>query len=290
MYSRTQIVYTGNMGTVTSLPVGEPLIWLHASYVGGADEHQARCGCGWRGGLHARPTPAGDDAKGHHVDTGHRLGGPGDADLPESGQRTANPSTAPAGRWHHARCGWVHSWADDCPTAATSVTGRVRRILNPARDDAADRLAAVYELGRWLDDEEHQAVIHARMSGVSWAEIGAAFGGLSRQAAHNRWGSLIRGMEAAGLVDAPAEAGPAHPPRLAEWGELGNATTWCRWCGQRLMQFADGWQHTTPDGERSPGLDATFTTACHGPEPWPARDPWPDDPPAGTTKPRRRNR
>ncbi len=51
--------------------------------------------------------------------------------------------------------------------------------------------------------------------------------------------------------------------------ELGDARTWCRWCGHRLVKSkgSDGWQHHTADARAGDGyLD---DVDCPGPQPWP---------------------
>jgi len=68
----------------------------------------------------------------------------------------------------------------------------------PAR--ALDRLAAIEELRAWLDDQENEAAIGARLTRCTWAEMGTAIGA-TRQAAWNRWGQMIARYENAGILD-----------------------------------------------------------------------------------------
>lgn len=60
-------------------------------------------------------------------------------------------------------------------------------IVNTGGDSPVDRLAAIAEAKAQLAREEAAAVRHARLHGMSWAEIGVIMG-VSRQALHKRFG------------------------------------------------------------------------------------------------------
>jgi hypothetical protein len=57
--------------------------------------------------------------------------------------------------------------------------------------DCLERLRAVRRLQDLLDDIEVEAVINAKRVRCSWDEIGGVWGGVSRQAAHQRWAHRI---------------------------------------------------------------------------------------------------
>ncbi len=59
-------------------------------------------------------------------------------------------------------------------------------------DTALTALSAASAELRQAEDDLTQAVVQARRAGASWATIGQAIG-ISRQAAHERWGHLTRG-------------------------------------------------------------------------------------------------
>ncbi len=153
------------------------------------------CDCGWEGTRRAWWTPDGGPSVGeriaveladHEADTGH---GPVVAGVP-----------APEG--YHAACGAFHGFDDDCLIPPGSPAGRVRRATAATSSDAVlalDRLRAVIELRAWLDDQEAEAVIGARLARATWAEMGAAIDS-TRQAAFNRWGPTVKRYETAGLI------------------------------------------------------------------------------------------
>lgn len=119
-------------------------------------------------------------------------------------------------RWHLA-CGYFHDFQDACPAPYDSPRGRLERAMQATVSDptaALDRLAAIDELRKSLDEQEEMAVIGARMARVTWAEMGQAVG-TSRQGAFNRWGAAIKRYEAAGLVDAVSEEEADVP--IGEW-------------------------------------------------------------------------
>lgn len=60
-------------------------------------------------------------------------------------------------------------------------------IFDAADDSPVSRLAALAEAKTKLAREEAAAVRHARLQGMSWAEIGVIMG-VSKQALHKRFG------------------------------------------------------------------------------------------------------
>lgn len=165
---------------------------------------QAWCQCGWASPWrHWAQDPSTTavvneavraDLADHHTSTGH----------------TAFPAGQPQPPGYHQRCGWFHAFDDACPTPADSPAGRIQRVAqaslrNPVT--ALDRLAAINELRAWLDDQEIQAVIGARMTRCRWESVALA-AGITREHALDRWASQIARFEAAGLLepDPPAAA------------------------------------------------------------------------------------
>ncbi|HJC61403.1 MAG TPA: hypothetical protein H9755_13910 [Candidatus Dietzia intestinigallinarum] len=59
--------------------------------------------------------------------------------------------------------------------------------IDPGDDSPVGRLAAIAEAKARLAREEAAAVRHARLHGMSWAEIGGIMG-VSKQALHKRFG------------------------------------------------------------------------------------------------------
>jgi hypothetical protein len=103
----------------------------------------------------------------------------------------------------HRACGHFHDFQDSCPAPPDSPRGQLGRAMRATLNDptaALDRLAAIAELRSWLEEQEQMAVIGARMSRATWAEMGSAIG-TSRQGAWNRWGTMVRRYEEAGLLD-----------------------------------------------------------------------------------------
>jgi len=103
----------------------------------------------------------------------------------------------------HLACGVAHRLNDECPVPPDSFADLLRRAVASSlsdREQALDRITAIDQLRRELDDQEKMAVIGARMARRTWAELGAAVG-TSRQAAYNRWGEMVKRYEAAGLLD-----------------------------------------------------------------------------------------
>lgn len=83
--------------------------------------------------------------------------------------------------------------ADLAPAALLSIAlgGATRDHRDP---DPDDRIAAIAALRARLDDAEAETAFACRLSGESWAGIGARWG-ISRQAAHERFAA------SAGLLD-----------------------------------------------------------------------------------------
>ena len=156
----------------------------------------ARCTCGWAGQPHRwGPTSTADldaDIDDHHGESGH----------------------ARADDWAwpkidvdwHRRCGHVHQAHDDCPAGFTSPAGYLARTLQPTLDKpdaAADRLAAAQALAEWADAQLIDAVLGARLNGLTRAEIDALTARSTSHARH-RWAQLLERLEAAGLLPAPS--------------------------------------------------------------------------------------
>jgi hypothetical protein len=167
---------------------------------------QAWCQCGWASAWRSwtngtTATNVADavraDLDDHQAASGH----------------TPVPSGCPGPAGYHQRCGWFHTFDDACPAPPDSTAGRIQRVAqatinNPAR--ALDRLAAINELRAWLDDQEAQAVIGARMARCTWQDIAGAFG-ITRHAARDRWEPQIKRYEAVGLLDPDASQPPPLP-------------------------------------------------------------------------------
>lgn len=231
----------------------------------------ADCSCGWWG-----PTrwcegviltePVGEAVRAgraaHEEETGHG----------------EDPEIGAEGR-HDFGCGFYHRLNVSCPLPPTSPAGRVRRALGGTLTDrraAVDRLAAVDELRGWLSEQEREAVLGARLARVTWVEMGAAVG-ISRQGAHNRWGAIVKNLEAAGVLRATPEA-PVSVPADPSAATLRDAREWCRFCGHRVVaaeRRADGswrWEHREASGRASDA--APIDVECPGPEPWPRSHEW----------------
>jgi hypothetical protein len=104
---------------------------------------------------------------------------------------------------YHQRCGWFHDFQDACPIPPDSPAGQITRICGlPTHGDpmrSLDRLTAIQQLQTWLDDQQLQAIIGARLTGCAWPDIAAAVG-VTTQHATAKWGALIGRYEAAGLL------------------------------------------------------------------------------------------
>jgi hypothetical protein len=154
----------------------------------------AFCQCGWTGPTHPWDAGAADleraELAAHLADSGH----------------TAFPDDADG--YHSYGCGHFHELNDACPYRPDSPAGQLRRITTGSTlghpDRALDRLTAIEALRAWLDDQEKEAAIGARLSRCTWNEMGAAIGA-TRQAAWNRWGQMINRYENAGVL--PADTG-----------------------------------------------------------------------------------
>lgn len=145
------------------------------------------CDCGWEGTRRAWWTP------GAGPSVGDRIAGEL-ADHEATTGHGAVVAGVPVPDGYHTACGAFHDFDDDCLVPPGSPAGRVRRAMAATSSDALlalDRLRAIIELRAWLDDQEAEAVIGARMARATWAEMGAAIGS-SRQAAFNRWGPTVK--------------------------------------------------------------------------------------------------
>jgi hypothetical protein len=81
----------------------------------------------------------------------------------------------------------------------TVARADTRRAETP--DAVLEALAAVLELGKFLEDSTDELALAARRDGATWEQIGSALG-TSRQAAHIRWGNVAR--FAGWDIDAPS--------------------------------------------------------------------------------------
>lgn len=230
----------------------------------------ADCNCGWAGPVRwcdgqliSPETTAAvtADREGHEAATGH-------------GQ---DPEVGAEGR-HDFGCGFYHGLTGRCPLPVDSPAGRVQRVLRSRlgnRHAALDALVAIDELRAWLAEQEPQAVIGARIARATWAEMGEAVG-ITRQGAFNRWGAVVKGYEAAGVLEAlPEPPEPATPVDPCA-GDLRDARDWCRWCGHRVIASGIGaegrWIHHQAEGFATrEGI--IEVPDCPGPEPWPANLP-----------------
>jgi hypothetical protein len=119
---------------------------------------------------------------------------------------------------YHQRCGWFHGFQDACPIPPDSPAGQLARVgAVPTLGDrvrSLHRLAAIQQLRAWLDDQQLEAIIAARLSGCTWPNIAQA-ADVTTQDARDQWGPLIGRYEAAGLLtpDAPTGAKQETKPR-----------------------------------------------------------------------------
>lgn len=81
------------------------------------------------------------------------------------------------------RSRWLNEWTSD--DLALAVARR--------HDDPRTALAAIAEQRRRLERHEAEAVLTMIEHGRSWAEIGLA-AGITRQAAHQKWGTGRAGL------------------------------------------------------------------------------------------------
>lgn len=76
-----------------------------------------------------------------------------------------------------------------------SPYGRLHRIYDQEFASDVERnldaLMAIRELRKDLSEAEDHAALTARRQGATWQQIGEALG-MSRQAAHERWGNIAR--------------------------------------------------------------------------------------------------
>jgi hypothetical protein len=161
-------------------------------------EVQAFCQCGWAAPWQhwAEPPGAAELAtqaidaglEGHQTTTGHRR---------YLGQGDPEPDG------YHQACSWIHDFEDRCPAPPTSPAGRVNRICAAAgrsrRAGALDQLAAMRELHDWLEEEEAQGIIRARLAGCHWVDIATVLAKQTYEIQH-RWAPIIQRYQAAGLL------------------------------------------------------------------------------------------
>jgi hypothetical protein len=158
----------------------------------------AFCQCGWTGPTHPWGPGVADleaaELAGHLTESSHQ------------------PFPDDADGYHSYGCGHFHQLNDTCPYPPDSPAGQLRRITtgptlgHPQR--ALDRLTAIEQLRTWLNDQEKEAAIAARLTRCTWNEMGRAIGA-TRQAAWNRWGQMINHYENAGVL--PPEPVPQTP-------------------------------------------------------------------------------
>ena len=161
---------------------------------------QAFCQCGWATTWQPwAPGPAASAAiqtieaalDNHHRQTGHQP-------FPSDG--------IPDLDGYHQRCAWFHAFQDPCPSPPHSPAGQTARIdATPTLGDPArsiDRLTAIQESRAWLDDQQLQAIIGARLSHCTWPDIARALR-VTTHDARAQWGALIGRYEAAGLLHRP---------------------------------------------------------------------------------------
>jgi hypothetical protein len=136
----------------------------------------------------------------------------------QTGHRPFPHDSIPDVDGYHQRCGWFHGFQDACPIPPDSPSGQLARIAGVATltdpDPSLDRLAAIRQLRAWLDDQQLQAIIAARLASCPWPDIARAVG-VTTQAASAQWGILIGRYEAAGLLtpDPPTGANQQTQPR-----------------------------------------------------------------------------
>jgi hypothetical protein len=164
---------------------------------------QAFCQCGWAAPWQhwteppgaAKPAALATDAalQAHQTTTGHRR---------YTGQDDPEPDD-----YHHA-CSWIHDFQDLCPAPPTSPAGRVNRICGASgasrQAGALDQLAAIRELHDWLEEQEAQGIIRARLAGCHWADIATAMATQTCEIQH-RWAPIIQRYEVAGLLKTPSQ-------------------------------------------------------------------------------------
>lgn len=172
-------------------------------------EVRAFCECGWttRWQHWAVPPGAASAAQSaingalaeHDVNTGHH-------------QYRGDGAPVPDG--YHQACGWFHAFQDCCPAPPTSPTGRVSRtcacLSLTGKAAALDQIAAIAELRVWLEEQQTNGIIRARIAGCAWTDIAAA-GATDARDVQRLWGPMIRRYEAAGLLKPPPTEEPESP-------------------------------------------------------------------------------
>jgi hypothetical protein len=174
---------------------------------------QAFCQCGWA--TKWQPWASRPDTAAAAIDT---TAAALDGHSRQTAHRPFPHDGIPDVDGYHQRCGWFHGFQDACPIPPDSAAGQMTRIGgvatlgDPVR--SLDRLAAIRQLHAWLDDQQLQAIIEARLAGCPWPDIARAVG-VTTQDASPQWGSLIGRYEAAGLLtpDPPTGANQHTQPR-----------------------------------------------------------------------------
>lgn len=121
----------------------------------------------------------------------------------------------------HLACGHKHSLNEPCPVRREGPQSWLHAITGGQSADNPEgvlaALTAVRNLRRWLADTEQALVQDARLRGLSWVQLGTAWG-LSRQGAFNRW---ARHVTPTATPSAPAAAlsRPQRPAAAAPVGE-----------------------------------------------------------------------
>ena len=111
---------------------------------------------------------------------------------------------------YHQRCGWFHGFQDTCPSPPDLPAGHLARIDGaPTLGDptlSLDRLAAIQAQRAWLDDQQLQAIIGARLAHCTWPDINGALD-VTTQEACAKWGALVGRYEAVGILAPDAATG-----------------------------------------------------------------------------------
>jgi hypothetical protein len=159
---------------------------------------QAFCQCGWV--THWQPWTSDPTAAAAAL---HMIDAALEDHTRQIGHRPFPHDGIPEVDGYYQRCGWLHGFQDACPIPPDSPAGQMTRICGlPTLGDpfrSLDRLAAIEELRTWLDDQQLQAIIGARLAGCAWPDIAVA-AGVTTQDATAKWGAVIGRYEALGLL------------------------------------------------------------------------------------------
>jgi hypothetical protein len=173
---------------------------------------QAFCQCGWT--TNWQPWTSAPTAAAAAI---HMI----DAALKDHGRQSGHqpfPDGIPEVDGYHQRCGWFHGFQDVCPIPPDSPAGQLARVgAVPTLGDrvrSLHRLAAIQQLSAWLNDQQLEAIIAARLSGCTWPNIAQA-ADVTTQDAREQWGPLIGRYETAGLLSPSASTGASEPSRTS---------------------------------------------------------------------------